>query len=174
MRVQTHYQCMQLVEPRHQVVMGSYWRSDEKSSKILVGTRTLCLQYGRRQTVIGHTQLEFCLHVLAPVSLTELTTSRMEALQARWPCANSLETFHHHAQPMIDGPGWGSEGLLNFAAPVFSCPPARFHHERGGAVKRRPLISSFSGRFAAGSNAPPTSHTAAALELPASYCYVLR
>ncbi len=28
MRVQVHYQCMQLVEPRHQVVMGSYWRSD--------------------------------------------------------------------------------------------------------------------------------------------------
>ncbi len=53
----------------------------------------------------------------------------MEALQARWPCANSLETFHHHAQPKIDGPGWGSKGSV--------APRARFRHERDGTVKRR-------------------------------------
>ncbi len=54
----------------------------------------------------------------------ELTTPRTEALQARWSCASSLETFTqsflHRAWPRTRGPE------------IFSWPPVRLRTVRGG------------------------------------------
>ncbi len=80
-----------------------------------------------------------------------LTTSRTEALQARRSCASSLDTFtqsfFHCACPKICGPVSGSRSALIVVAHVFSWPPARLHHVRGGVERRRALISSPSGRL---------------------------
>ncbi len=84
-----------------------------------------------------------------PASPVELTTSRTEALQARRSCASSLDTFAqsflHRALPKTRGPKSGSKSALIVVVHVFSWPPARLHHVRGG-VGRRSLISSPSGR----------------------------
>ncbi len=83
-----------------------------------------------------------------PASLIALTTSRMEALQARRSCASSLDTFTqsflHRAWPKTRGPESGSR-----SAHVFSWRPARLRHVRGSVGRRRSLISSPSGRLVA-------------------------
>ncbi len=76
-----------------------------------------------------------------PASPIALTTSRTEALQARRSCASSL------GRPEI-----GSRSALAVVTHVFSWPPARLRHVRGGVGKRRSLISSPSGRLAAWPN----------------------
>ncbi len=80
-----------------------------------------------------------------------LTTFRTEALQARRSCASSLDTFIqsflHCACPKICSPVSGSRSALIVVAHVFSWPPARLHHMRGGVGRRRALISSPSGRL---------------------------
>ncbi len=86
----------------------------------------------------------------------ELTTSRTEALQARRSFATSIETFTptflHRAWPKTHGSERGSRSALIVVANVFSWPPLRLHHLRGG-VGSRSLVSSPSGRLAAGPNA---------------------
>ncbi len=86
-------------------------------------------------------------------SSIELTTSRTETLQARQSCASSLDTFtqsfHHRAWPKTRGPEIGSRSALIVVAHVFSWPPARLRHVRGGVGRRRSLISSPSGRLVA-------------------------
>ncbi len=82
----------------------------------------------------------------------ESTMSRTEALQARRYFARSLETltqcFLHRAWPKIRGPESGSRSALVVVAHVFSWPPARLRHVRGGVGRRKSLISSPSGRLA--------------------------
>ncbi len=89
-------------------------------------------------------------------SSVELPTSRMEALQARWTCTSSLETFtnsfFHPAHPKTQSPHGGFRLSLTVADHVFSWPPAHFRHERSSAGKMRSLISSPSGRLAAWPN----------------------
>ncbi len=79
-----------------------------------------------------------------PASPIELTTSRTEALQARRSCASSPETFTqsflHRAWPKTSGPERGLRSALIVVAHIFSWPPVRLHHVRGG-VSRRFLIS---------------------------------
>ncbi len=81
-----------------------------------------------------------------------LTTSRTEALQTRWSCASSLDTFTqsflHRAWPKTRGLEIGSRSALIVVAHVFSWPPARLRHVRGGVGRRRSLISSPSRRLA--------------------------
>ncbi len=88
-----------------------------------------------------------------PASSIELTTSRTETLQARQSCASSLDTFTqsflHRAWPKTRDPGSSSRSALIVVAHVFSLPPARLRHVRGGVGRRRSLISSPSGRLAA-------------------------
>ncbi len=78
-----------------------------------------------------------------PASLVELTTSRTEALQAQRFCASSLETFTqsflHRAWPKTRGPEGGSRPALIVV--VFSWPPVRLLHVRGGVGRRRSLIT---------------------------------
>ncbi len=89
---------------------------------------------------------------IEPASSIALTTSRTEALQTRRSCASALDTFTqsflHRAWPKIRGPEIGSRSALIVVAHVFSWPPARLRHVRGG-VGRRSFISSPSGRLAA-------------------------
>ncbi len=91
-----------------------------------------------------------------PASPTALTTSRTETLQARRSCASLLDNFTraflHCAWLKTRGPDIGSRSALIVVARVFSWPPARLRHVRGGVAKRRPLISSPSGRLAAYQN----------------------
>ncbi len=60
----------------------------------------------------------------------ELTTSRIEAPQARRACASSWETytwsFLHRAQPKTRGPERGSRSSSNVVVHVFSWSPARY------------------------------------------------
>ncbi len=83
---------------------------------------------------------------VGPASPTALTTSRTEALQARRSCASSLDiftqSFLHRAWPKARGPEIGSRSALIVVAHVFSWPPARLRHVRGGVGRRRSLISS--------------------------------
>ncbi len=87
-----------------------------------------------------------------PASPTTLTTSRTEALQTRRSCASSLDTFTQsflrRAWPKTCGPQIGSRSALIVVAHVFTWPPARLRHVRGGVERRRSLISSPSGRHA--------------------------
>ncbi len=91
-----------------------------------------------------------------PASPIELTTSRTEALQARWLCASPLETFTqsflHCFLPKIHGPERGSRSALNVIAHVFSWHPVWLRHVRGGVGRSKSLISSPSGRLAAWPN----------------------
>ncbi len=84
-----------------------------------------------------------------PASPIALTTSRRS-------CASSLDTFTqsclHRAWPKTRGPEIGSRSALIVVAHVFSWPPARLRHVRGGVGRRRSLISSPSGRLAAWPN----------------------
>ncbi len=84
-----------------------------------------------------------------------LTTSRAEALQARRSRASSVDTFTqsclHRACPKTRSPEIGSRSALIVVVHVFSWPPARLHHVRGG-VGRRSLVSSPSGRLEAWPN----------------------
>ncbi len=88
-----------------------------------------------------------------PASPIALTSSRTEAFQARRSCASSLGTFTqsflHLACPKTRGPEIGSRSALVVVAHVFSWPPVRLRHMRGGVGRRRSLISSPSGRLAA-------------------------
>ncbi len=88
-----------------------------------------------------------------PASPIALTTSRTEAFHARRSCASSLDTFTqsflHRAWPKTRGPEIGSRSALVVVAHVFSWPPVRLRHVRGGVGRRRSLISSPSGRLAA-------------------------
>ncbi len=88
-----------------------------------------------------------------PASAIALTTSRTEAFQARRSCASPLDTFTqsflHRAWPKTRGPEIGSRSALVVVAHVFSWPPVRLRHVRGGVGRRRSLISSPSGRLAA-------------------------
>ncbi len=90
---------------------------------------------------------------IEPESPIALTTSLTEALQARRSCASSLDTFTqsflHRAWPKTRGPEIGSRSALIVVAHVFSWPPARLHHVRGGVGRRRSLISSPSERLSA-------------------------
>ncbi len=90
---------------------------------------------------------------IEPASPISLTTSRMEALQARRSCTSSLNTFTqsflHRAWPKTRGPEIGSISALIVVANVFSWPPARLRHVRGGVGRRKSLICSPSGRLAA-------------------------
>ncbi len=91
-----------------------------------------------------------------PASPIALTTSRMEALQARRSCASSLDTFTqsflHRAWPKTRGPKIGSMSAFIVEAHVFSWPLARLRHVRGGVGWRRSLISSPLGRLVAWPN----------------------
>ncbi len=91
-----------------------------------------------------------------PASPIALTTSRTEALQARRSRASSLDTFPQsclrRAWPKTSGPEIGSRSALMVVAHVFSWPPARLRHARGGVGRRTSLISSPSGRLAAWAN----------------------
>ncbi len=82
-----------------------------------------------------------------------LTTSRTEALQAQRSCASLLDTFTqsflHRSWPKIRGPEIGSRSAFIMVAHVFSWPPTQLHHVQGGVGRRRHLLSSPSGRFAA-------------------------
>ncbi len=82
-----------------------------------------------------------------PASPIALTTSRMQAFQARWSCASSLDTFTqsflHRAWLKTRGPESCSRSALIVIAHVFSWLPARL---RGGVRRRRSLISSLLGR----------------------------
>ncbi len=82
-----------------------------------------------------------------------LASSWTEALQARRSCASSLDTltqsFLHRAWPKTRGPEVGSRSALTVVAHVFSWPPVRLRHVRGGVGRRRSLVSSPSGRLAA-------------------------
>ncbi len=88
-----------------------------------------------------------------PASPIELTTSRVEALQARRSCVSSrkifTQSFLHRVWPKTHGPEIGSRSALIVVAHVFSWPPARLRNVRGGVGRRRSLISSQSGRLAA-------------------------
>ncbi len=57
-----------------------------------------------------------------PASPIELTTSRVDAPQARWSCSNSLETFGqnflHLVQPRTGGPERGFKSSLSVVALV--------------------------------------------------------
>ncbi len=79
-----------------------------------------------------------------PASPIALTTSRTEALQARRSCASSLDTFIqsflHRAWPKTRGPEIGSRSALVVVAHIFSWPPVRLRHVRGGVGRRRSLI----------------------------------
>ncbi len=80
----------------------------------------------------------------------------MEALQARWSCASSLDSFTqpllHCAWPKTRSPESGSRPALIVVAHVFSWPPARLLHVRGSVGRPWSLISSHSGRLAASPN----------------------
>ncbi len=93
------------------------------------------------------------LYLLVLVSAIALTTSWTEAFQARRSCASSLNTFTqsflHRAWPKTRGPEIGSGSALIAVAHVFSWPPVRLRHVRGGVGRSRSLISSPSGRLAA-------------------------
>ncbi len=84
-----------------------------------------------------------------PAPPIELTTSRKEAPQARRSCASLLDTFTqfclHRAWPKTRGSERGSRSALTVVAHVFSWPPARLRHVRGGVRRRRSLVSSPSG-----------------------------
>ncbi len=72
--------------------------------------------------------------------------SRTEALQARRSCVSSLDTFTqyflHRAWPKTRGLESCTRSALTAVAHVFSWPPARLRHVRGGVGRRRSLISS--------------------------------
>ncbi len=71
-----------------------------------------------------------------PASSIALTTSRTEAPQARRSSASSLDTFTqsllHRAWPKTRGPESGFKLALIVVAYVFSWPPTRLRHVRGG------------------------------------------
>ncbi len=87
-----------------------------------------------------------------PASPIELATSRTEALQPRWSCASSLKTFTqfflHRAWLKTRGRESDSRTALIVIAHVFSWPPGRLRHVRGGVGRSRSLISSPSTRLA--------------------------
>ncbi len=89
------------------------------------------------------------LLVLAPAPLIELTTSRTQALQARRSCASSLETFLHsllhRAWPKTSCSNRGSRSALIVFFYVFSWPPTRLRHVRGGVGSSWSLISLLWG-----------------------------
>ncbi len=91
-----------------------------------------------------------------PASPIELTTSGTEAPQAQRSCTSSLETFTqsfpHRAWLKIRGPESGSRSVLSGVTHVFSWPPARLRHIRGGVGRRWSLISLPSGCLAAWPN----------------------
>ncbi len=86
---------------------------------------------------------------VGPTSSIELTMSRTD--QAWRFCASSLDTFTqsflHRAWLKTRGPEIGFR-----TAHVFSWPPARLRHVRGGVGRRRSSISSLSGHLAAWPN----------------------
>ncbi len=88
-----------------------------------------------------------------PASPIELTTPRMEALQARRSCASSLKTFTqsclHRAWPKNRGPERDTRSALIVIVHVFSWPPVHLRHLRSGVGRRIALIRSPSGRLAA-------------------------
>ncbi len=94
--------------------------------------------------------------LVEPASPIALTTSRTEALQARRSCANSLDIFTqsllHHVWPKTRGLESGSRSALTVVALVFSWPPARLRHVRGGVGRRRSMVSSLSRRLTAWPN----------------------
>ncbi len=122
--------------------------TEEARAGLIPTTPTIHPQYLITYTCVG-------IHPgrVEPVSPIALTTSRVNALQARRSCASSLDTFTlsflHRAWPKTRGPESGSRSALIVVAHVFSWPPARLRHMRGGVGRRISLISSPSGRLAA-------------------------
>ncbi len=78
-----------------------------------------------------------------PASPIEVTTSQMEALQARWSSARSLaafiQSFLHRAKPKTRGPERGSRFALFVVSHVFNWSPVHLRHVRGGLTEVGPL-----------------------------------
>ncbi len=91
-----------------------------------------------------------------PAPPFKLTTSRTKAPQVRRSYASPPETFTqsflHRELSNTRGPVRGSRSALFVVAHVFSWPPVRLRHVRGGVGKSGSLINSPPGRLAAWPN----------------------
>ncbi len=73
---------------------------------------------------------------------SELAMSRMDAFQAQWSCASSLEAFTQpcllRVWPKNCGPERDTKSALIVIAHVFSWPPVRLRQVRSGVDRKGP------------------------------------